>query len=226
MIQLFRDRADVGLQVERAGHHVWQATSAHPVHRSIVAVDIEGSTRRTNPIRARLRQLLYGMLEKALTDSEMTGAYVDPIIDRGDGALILVKPADHLPKTLLLNNLIPSLHHMLDRHNTGNSDQAFRLRAAVHSGEVHYDARGIFGEAVDITCRLLDSHELKEITRSSSTPLTLAISDDLYHAVVRHGYFGIHAEEFTDAVRVEVGGQIHRGWILQPAMPAFIPAAS
>ncbi|MEV4313537.1 hypothetical protein [Actinocrispum sp. NPDC049592] len=226
MIQLFRDRNDVNVQRDRTGHDVWQATSVHPVHRSIVAVDIEGSTRRTNPVKARLRQLLYGMLEKALDCSDITGAYVDPIIDRGDGALILIKPADHLPKTLLLNNLIPSLHHMLGRHNTGNSDQAFRLRAAVHSGEVHYDARGIFGEAVDIACRLLDSHELKEITRSSSAPLTLGISDDLYHAVVKHGYFGIQAEEFTDAVRLEIGDQIHRGWVLRPAIPAFIPAAS
>ena len=30
-----------------------------PVHRSIVAVDVEGSTKRTNPAKGELRRILY-----------------------------------------------------------------------------------------------------------------------------------------------------------------------
>jgi hypothetical protein len=184
------------------------------VHRSVVAVDVEGSTGRSDLAKARLRRALYGLLQAALKASGMSESWVDPLVDRGDGALVLIRPSDHLPKTLLLSMLVPMLYLMLDRHNRDNAEHAFRLRVAVHAGEVQYDERGPFGEALDITCRLLDSHELKVALRNTRSPVALAVSDVIYRSVVLHGYGGIDSRWFLNGVAVEIAGQTHQGWLL------------
>jgi hypothetical protein len=38
----------------------------HPVHRALIAIDIEGSTSRTNPAKVQLRHALYEVLQAAL----------------------------------------------------------------------------------------------------------------------------------------------------------------
>src|SRR4051812_1211736 len=64
-------------------------TQVRPIHRFILAVDIEGSTSRTNAGRARFRRVMYDLVEEALDAGGMTDKYRDPLIDRGDGILIL-----------------------------------------------------------------------------------------------------------------------------------------
>ena len=50
------------------------------MHRSIVAVDIEGSTQRTNPIRGELRKDVYRLTAGALDMAEIDDQYCDPFI--------------------------------------------------------------------------------------------------------------------------------------------------
>jgi class 3 adenylate cyclase len=187
-----------------------------PLHRAIIAVDVERSTTRTNPARARLRHALYELLEEALRRSGIAEHLRDPSIDRGDGVLVLVHPSDNVPKTLLLNTLIPALAQLLVHHNRRSPDNAFRLRAAVHAGEIHYDQQGLFGEAVDLTCRLLDAPELKAVLAKSSRPLALAVSDDLYRSIVKHGYDNINDRAFEPLTQFEFAGHPHRGWVHKP----------
>ena len=52
-----------------------------PVHRLIFAVDIEGSTERTNPAKGELRRILYDVLDRAL-EAAGIGAR------RNDGAVL------------------------------------------------------------------------------------------------------------------------------------------
>jgi hypothetical protein len=172
----------------------------------IMAVDIEGSTARTNPAKARLREAMYDIVEKALDSGGVAEHRRDPFIDRGDGLLALIHPADDVPKTVLLDPVIPTLRDLL-------RGQGFRLRAVLHAGEVHYDARGCFGEALDIASRLLDSANLKRRLHGTTEPLVLAVSDDIYFSVVRHSYDGIDNRDFAPAVRVRVAGRTHRGWV-------------
>ncbi|OLF16288.1 nucleotidyl cyclase domain-containing protein [Actinophytocola xanthii] len=188
-----------------------------PRHRIIVAVDIEGSTNRTNIARARLRNDMYDAFEDALRVTGVPDYLRDPFVDRGDGALALLHFSDQVPITRLLDTFTPRLNDLLSWHARAHPDRAFRLRAALHTGTVHFDGRGVYGEDVDIAVRLLDDAELKSRLQRADGPLVLVVSDLVYRSVVRHGYERIDARTFEQLVRVEVARQDYLGWVQVPA---------
>lgn len=202
-----------------------------PVHRSILAVDIEDSTRRTNTVKEELRQLVYQLVLEALDVAGIDDHYYDPFTDRGDGVLVLVRPADEFPKPLLLSCLIPALARLLAAHNSGiplaEQPRVLRLRAVIHAGEVHYDGKGFFGEDLDVAFRLLDAPRFKAHLRTATAPLALVASDYIYQSIIRHGYAGIDDGEFFPIVTVNVGNQRRKGWVQLPrtaAYPVPVPA--
>lgn len=201
-----------------------------PVHRSILAVDIEGSTQRTNPVKEELREEVYRLVVEALFVAGIGSQHYDPFTDRGDGLLVLLRPADELPKPLLLSRLIPILASLLAAHNSGISpaDQPriLRLRAVLHAGEVHYDEKGPFGEDLDVAFRLLDAPRFKAHLKNATASLALVASDYIYQTIIRHGYAGILEKEFVQLITVTVGCQRRKGWVQFPyagGIPMVVP---
>jgi hypothetical protein len=193
-------------------------TFAGPVYRLIVVVDIEGSTKRTNPVKGELRRYLYLLLEQALQVTGITAGHLEPFTDRGDGVLILIKPHDDVPKTLVLGRLLPVLAALLIEHNKAISrpELGLRLRAVVHAGEIHGDERGFYGDDIDTACRLLDSPGLRRTLREADTsPLALAVSEEIFTGIVQQDYLdeGI----YEPLGRVRVGNRNRRGWMHVPA---------
>lgn len=191
-----------------------------PLYRSIVAVDLEGSTTRTNPVRGELRRVMYDLLGRALQAAAITPNHLEPLTDRGDGVLLLVRPHDEVPKTVLLDRLIPLLTALLAEHNAAVSHPSLRLRlrAVVHAGEIHSDTRGFYGEAIDIAIRLLDSPPVKKALRQAASPLVLVVSEAIHSGIVVHGY--LTSDTYCPLVRVRVGGRQHRGWVHVPVPEA------
>jgi len=196
-----------------------------PVHRSILAVDIEGSTQRANPIKGELRKQVYGLVLAALDIAGVSNGFYDPLIDRGDGVLILLRPVDEFPKPLMFSRLLPTLFKLLVEYNNSisSADQArtLRLRVVVHAGEVHYDKKGPFGDDLDLACRLLDAPQFKACLRNGTAPLAIVASDYIYQSIIRHGYDGINGDEFLPLVAVTVGLLRRRGWVCLPYAPRF-----
>jgi hypothetical protein len=188
-----------------------------PYHRSIFAVDIEGSTGSNNFAKMELRRAMYDLVEASFVVSGITGPYRDPFVDRGDGILALIHPVDEVPKTFLLNRVIPILEESLAKHARRFPDRRLRMRAVVHAGEVHFDGHGWCGEALDIAFELLDAPEVKKRLRMSVRPLLLVVSEHIYTSVVRQGYEGIDEHAFFEVAPVEVAGQRYRGWVRVPA---------
>jgi hypothetical protein len=60
-------------------------TASLPRHRAIVAVDIEQSTSRPDPVKAELRQALYELFDQALHAAGIHRQHRDRFNDRGDG---------------------------------------------------------------------------------------------------------------------------------------------
>jgi hypothetical protein len=186
---------------------------ATPRYRSIFAVDIEGSTRHTDPAKARLRRSMYSLLEDALYAGGLAKPYRDPLIDRGDGVLVLIHPIDQAPKTVLLKTVVPTLGTLLAEHNTHHPAHGFRLRAVVHAGEVTFDENGCFGEALDVAFRLLDANSVKRTLSATKAPMVLVISDDVHRSVVRHGYDGIDPHTFSPVLMPRLSGLVRSGWV-------------
>jgi class 3 adenylate cyclase len=204
------------LREDRPAH----AKMTLPVHRSILAIDIEDSTQRTNPVKEELRQQVYQLVLDALNKAGIDGQYCDPFTDRGDGVLVLVRPTDAIPKPLLLSRFIPALADLLSRHNDTipceERSRFLRLRAVLHSGEVHYDGKGFFGEDLDVAFRLLDAPRFKAFLRHATGSIGLVVSDDIYWSVIRHGYDGINDHEFQPLVTVTIAGRRRKGWVHLP----------
>lgn len=196
-------------------------TVSLPRHRAIVAVDIERSTSRPDPVKAELRSLIYEMFDEALRLAGIRQRYRDRFIDRGDGILALIRPVDQVPKALLLNRAIPAFSRLLTDHNaslprSSRTQRQLRVRVVVHAGEVHYDANGCFGEALDVAFRLLDAARVKNMLRDAAGSLILVVSENIYSSVVRHGYDGIDQRAFHPLVRIVIAGNRHSGWIHLP----------
>jgi hypothetical protein len=192
-----------------------------PHHRAIIALDIERSTSRPDPVKAELRNKTYEILDAALSSAGIHKRYRDRFIDRGDGVLALIHPVDQAPKALLLNHAIPALNRLLTDHNANlprpsRTQRQLRVRVVVHAGEVHYDANGCFGEALDVAFRLLDAAQVKRTLRAAAGPLILVVSGDIYSSVVRHGYDGLDQHAFRPLVRIQIAGNRHLGWIHIP----------
>jgi class 3 adenylate cyclase len=190
-----------------------------PVYRSILAVDIQGSTAatRTDPVKERLRAELYRLLDQALAGVGIEERHHEPPSDRGDGFLLLLHPVDEVPKTLLLGGLLPGLGVRLAAYNRGAPPaERLLLRAALHAGEVHHDPKGPFGGPIDVTFRLLEAPAFKAHRRRRSEPLVLVVSGDIYRSVVWHEYPGIDRSAYRQLFRVRVAGRSHQGWVRGP----------
>jgi hypothetical protein len=192
-----------------------------PHHRSIIAIDIELSTSRTNPVKAELRRTIYELFDTALRSAGIQERHRDRFIDRGDSILALIRPVDQAPKALLLTRAIPELRRLLSGRNhslslTSQLQRQLRLRVVMHAGEVHYDTNGCFGESLDLAFRLLDSAQVKKALRATGDPIALVVSDDIYKSVICHGYDGIDQRAFRPRVRVQIAGHRHTGWIHIP----------
>ena len=196
-----------------------------PHYRAIVALDIERSTSRPNPIKGELRSKAYELFEMALHNAGINKRHRDRFVDRGDGILALIHPVDKAPKAFLLNRVVPVLNRLLTEYNASLSrlsqpQRQLRIRVVLHAGEVHYDANGCFGEALDVAFRLLDAARVKRALRETADPLILVVSGDIYSSVVRHGYDGIDQQAFHQLVRVHIGGKRYPGWIHIPECAA------
>jgi hypothetical protein len=199
---------------------------AGPVYRSIIALDLEESTKRTNPVKGELRRVMYDLLGHSLEAVAITGNRLEPLSDRGDGILVLVKPHDEVPKTVLLDRLIPLLAALVTEYNARAAQPALRmrLRVVMHAGEVHMDRRGCYGEAIDIAIRLLDAPPVRKTLKQAEAPIVLVISDEIYSGIVCHGY--VDGNTYLPLVWVRVADRRHRGWVHIPAPVTSATVAS
>jgi hypothetical protein len=146
---------------------------------------------------------MYELVDEAKQAAGITTRHHEPFLDRGDGMIALFR---EVPKTLLLTSVVPRIAELLE-------GELFRMRVAIHAGEVHRDPRGYFGEAIDLACRLLNSPQTKLALRKSPTSLVLVVSDDIYRSVVCQEYDGIDRAAFEPLARIRLGSRAHRVWL-------------
>jgi hypothetical protein len=194
-------------------------STEQPCYRTVFGVDVEGSTTRDNSAKVRMRADVYTLVTDAFARNGITADDHDPYLDTGDGLVALLHPVDHVPKTLLLRSVAPTLGRLLDEHNSRCPAHRLRLRAVLHAGDVLYDTRAPFGETLDVAFRLLDSHMTKRALRTTPAPLVLAVSDDIHRSVIRHHYDGIDPLTFTSFTTHRNAAVVESGWLHVPGKP-------
>ena len=187
--------------------------------RVIVALDIERSTSRPDPVKGDLRTMLYELFDAALRSAGVDADRRDQFIDRGDGLLALVDPAD---QALVLNRAVPVFSQLLTGYNArftdpGERQHELRVRAVLNTGEISHDDNGPFGETLDTAFRLLDAPDVKAALRAAHEPLLLIVSGEIYESAVRHDPAETGQPAFRWLTTAKVADHHHQGWIYIPA---------
>jgi hypothetical protein len=184
-----------------------------PRYRAIVGLDIEQSTSRPDPVKAELRIMLYELFEAALRSADIGPDRRGQFMDRGDGLLVLIDPAEG---SQLLNRVVPVFAQLLAGYNAALPPQRrLRVRVVVHAGEVRDDDNGCFGEALDIACRLLDAPEAKAALKAAPEPLLLVVSSHIRDSLAARAATSL--EHYRHLVTTQVAGRTHPGWSPVPA---------
>ncbi|MDQ4032540.1 MAG: NB-ARC domain-containing protein, partial [Actinomycetota bacterium] len=187
------------------------------VHRTIVAVDVEGfgDRCRTNPHRVAVREGLYRAVREAFGGADIPWSDCHHE-DRGDGILILAPP--EVAKSVFVESLPYRLVEGLGEHNSTHQEQErIRLRIALHAGELHRDDHGVAGASVNLAFRLLDADPLKSALAGSSGVLALVTSSWFFEEVVRHS--SAANPRAYRPVRVRVKETDVLGWMHLPDHP-------
>lgn len=184
--------------------------SNRAVHRTIVAVDIEGfgDRRRTDPVQVAVRAGLYDAMREAFSRAEIPWGDHE---DRGDGMVVLV--SSQIPMSLFVESLPSALADSLRAHNRAHQEvERIRLRMALSSGQVTYDKHGFTGDSITLTFRLLDSDPVKKALKDSAGVLAIIVSSGFYEDVGRHSAVAASYHR----VRVEVKETMTTGWVCSP----------
>ena len=130
--------------------------------------------------------------------------------------MIIFFPAT-VSKAILLQPFVPELSNRLRVYNQSvRADHRIRVRVAVHSGEVVRGPHGWIGTDLNLTCRLVDSAVLRqELASRPHADLTVAVSDVIHQAVVRHGHRDTDAFSYRK-VRVAAKEAATNAWIHTP----------
>jgi hypothetical protein len=163
--------------------------------------------------------MLYELFDAALRSAGVDADRRDRFIDRGDGLLALIDPAD---EALVLNRVVPVFSQLLTGYNArfddpGERQRELRVRVVLHSGEINDDDNGPFGETLDTAFRLLDAPQVKAAPRAAHEPLLLIVSGEVYESAVRHDPAETGQPAFRWLVTADVAGHDHQGWIHIPA---------
>lgn len=179
-----------------------------------MVIDIAGFGRWTNQGQLRARAVLGDAVRAGFRCAGVGWSRL-VVEDRGDGMIVLV--AASVPKTSLLDPVIPALTAAIHRHNSiASLSERLRLRVSIHAGEIHRHRRGWVGADLNLACRLVNGQPVYEQLRQSpQADVILVVSDLIYHGVVRHGYRGIDPASYipTHIVAKEVDTQ---AWLHVP----------
>jgi DNA-binding NarL/FixJ family response regulator len=201
-LDTIRDRTGLRRRPDLTRYAVDQGLAAF--HRTIFAVNMAEAPARPDPA---LRDAMYHLVEAALRAGGIRSNQRDPLVDRGAGLLVLIRPVDGGLPARLLTTVIPTLDALLTAYRDNHPDRPLRLRAVLHAGAVRADARGPFGEALDVAFRLLDAREPK----ASSGLLAVVVSGSVHHSAGRRDVPG-----FEPLTAVMVGGTRPEGWWYHP----------
>jgi len=179
----------------------------------IISLDTQGSSGLADPDRPAMRARIYDVAESAFAQARIADARLFQE-DRGDGLLAVLAPRS---TERVAGEWIEYLHQNLRAVNR-DLKRPLRLRAGFAIGPVTPDRYGFSGAAVDLACRIGNCGEAKAVLAAApGSPLLVAVTDQLYHDVIRHGGRWIEPDHYRQyEVSLQEGPQ--RPWFMVPGL--------
>jgi len=197
-----------------------------PTSHFVVVVDIEGFSRRTDPVQKSLRRAMYEVLKTAVDDAHLAWADFHPQ-DRGDGVIMLVE--GHVSPVSLAGELVRALEsNLAEKAAMYNADHQMRFRVALHQGLASPDDEGWSGDAVNTACRLVDAPPLRDtLAEARRAHVALIVSDSFFQSVIRPGHRSIDPSTFVPVTLTIKNLVDYTAWIRVPgyAAPPKLPRA-
>jgi tetratricopeptide (TPR) repeat protein len=186
-----------------------------PVHRTILALDIEGPVLPQRPDGHPLHAptALYRLLEQALDRARIEAADYERS-DQPDGILLLLR--HEVPRSQVFPWPILRLAAALERRNQNVPPASrLRVRAVIHAGEVARDGYGYASKDLNLAFRLLHSNLLRSYLSNTRASLVLLVSDPMHGDIVERDARAVDAEAFQP-VHVVAEGAPAFAWVYIP----------
>jgi hypothetical protein len=165
--------------------------------------------------KARCRDALFRLLEKALTSS---GIYWSSCLhEEAEDRVIVIVPR-LFPKTRLIDPFLGHLSAGVRHHNRYvSADITIRVRMAIHAGDIQLVDGVLAGHLEATLTSLLEAQPLRLALTAAPDTATVAviISDNFHKEVIRPGHRGIDPESYTP-VPVRVRDTVVRAWLHIP----------
>jgi len=173
----------------------WQDLS----YRFLVAVDIEGFSRRPPAEQAKIQEALEHAMSHAAATARLDRKrwYRQP---RGDGELAVLPPdANGLSLVADYPRMLDSALADINRH--AEPGARLRIRMAIHHGTVFPGCSfGPVGAAPVVVSRLVDSHILRRaLRRDNALDLVLIVSAPVYEEIVKTRLRELDPDQFCRA---------------------------
>jgi class 3 adenylate cyclase len=188
-----------------------------PEYRTLLTVDLEDYSSRTDAEQRVLQSVLMTALDRAADAAELNREqWVKQLA--GDGLMALLPPG--VDVCHLLDVLVRRLDAELGSYNRLREQPAWsriRMRLAVHTGPVHVDGEaGWPGQHAVLPARLRDSQPVRAaLAARPEADLAVIVSSEVYRDYVTQGPGNPRPSEFR-SVRVEVKKDKHVGFLHLP----------
>ncbi len=184
--------------------------NATGTYYSLIAMDIERYSSRSNLRQRLLRQELHKVLNSTL---ETLGLSFEstPKSDRADGYLLAIPTTT--PRIAIAQYFVEGLRAALIQQ-AGPQEVQMRLRVALHSGEVDPDGGALVGSEANYACNLVELPTLRKVLAASTqASIALAASDYWYRSVVAANRETLKASEYGQLQFRDKCGQLDRAWL-------------
>jgi class 3 adenylate cyclase len=194
------------------------------VYRLLIAVDIQGYTRRDAREQLRTQRDLSQALDRGAAAIGLNRSQWEKQVG-GDGELAMLPENVHLAP--MVGEFPLLLADELALLNQARGDRPrLRIRLALHHGTLTAGPFGPAGEAPIVVQRLLDSAKLRRALKEDpSRDIAYAVSDSLFDDVIRTGFTRMPPTAFTPTRFTTKGvtyrGYVHTGELPQPT--ALVP---
>jgi hypothetical protein len=182
------------------------------VYRLLVAVDIQGYSKRTTIEQLRAQRQLSEALDGAASDIGLDRARWEKQVG-GDGELATL-PEGVDPAPVAGGFVIGLAARLRELNRDTRGGPALRVRLSLHHGTLTEGPFGPAGDAPIVVQRLLDAGPLRRLLIDDpARDLAYVVSESLFEDVVRTGFCALPPTRFQ-AIKVIAKGATFRGHIL------------